>query len=391
MSISKKHKRKVAVVITARPSYSRIKSALLEIQKNDTLELQLILSGSSLLESYGKVSRTIKNDGLIAVAEAHNVIEGDSPLAMVKSTGLSMMDLAAHFNQLKPDLVVTVADRYETLATATAAAYMNIPLVHIQGGEVTGSIDEKVRHAITKLSNFHFVSTLKSKERVIKMGEDPETVFCTGCPSIDLAEEVLKNPIMDFDPYQKYGGVGDQPQLNHFEYLVVMQHPVTTEYATSLEQITQTLQAVHQSGLPTLWFWPNIDAGSDGTSKGIRIFREQQKTKNIHFFKNVSPSDFLRMIYFSRGMIGNSSVAIREASHLGVPAINIGTRQNKRERGRNVCDVEYNSDHILAAIESHLIEKNRNSDSLYGDGTAGIKISKLLETIPLKSEKVLFY
>src|SRR5262249_19990863 len=159
-----------------------------------------------------------------------------------------------------------------------------------------------------------------------KMGEDPSTVFITGCPSIDIAADVLNDPSLNFDPFQTYGGVG--PKLDLSEgYLVVMQHPVTTEYEKARAHVVETLYAVRDSGLPTLWFWPNVDAGSDGTSNGIRSFRENERPGNIHFFKNMYPSDFLRLLYNSRGLIGNSSVGIRECSFLGVPVVNVGSRQ----------------------------------------------------------------
>jgi UDP-hydrolysing UDP-N-acetyl-D-glucosamine 2-epimerase len=286
--------------------------------------------------------------------------------------------------------VITVADRYETLATAVAAAYMNIPVAHVQGGEVTGSIDEKVRHAVTKLADLHFVSTEKAAERVIKMGEDPATVFVTGCPSVDLAAEILSSPALDFDPFQKYGGVGDMVDLGD-GYLVVMQHPVTTEYQLARRHVTETLHAVRDIGLPALWFWPNVDAGSDGTSGAIRTFREIERPRNIHFFKNMTPTDFLRLVYNSRCLVGNSSVGVRECSFLGVPVVNIGSRQAGRDRGLNLLDVDYDREAIAEAIHAHLGNGRYPADPLYGDGKAGQRIAGLLSEVPLRIEKRLAY
>ena len=257
------------------------------------------------------------------------------------------------FDNLKPDVVVTVADRYETLSTAVAAAYMNIPVAHIQGGEVTGSIDEKVRHAVTKLADVHLVSTDKAAERVIRMGEDPSMVFVTGCPSIDLAATMLEDPGLDFDVFERYGGVGPRADLSN-GYLVVMQHPVTTEYHQARRHVTETLRVVKELDLPALWFWPNVDAGADGTSSGIRTFREEQDPRNIHFFKNMSPVDFLKLLHNSRCLIGNSSVGIRECSFLGVPVVNIGSRQAGRDRGGNVVDAGYDREEIAEAVERQL-------------------------------------
>jgi UDP-hydrolysing UDP-N-acetyl-D-glucosamine 2-epimerase len=386
----KRRKRKVCVVVTARPSYSRIKTALKAIRANPELQLQLVVAASALLDRYGTAINYIHEDGFDISARVYMVLEGENPASMAKTTGLGLLELATVFDNLKPDVVVTIADRYETLATAVAASYMNIPVAHVQGGEVTGSIDEKVRHSVTKLSDIHLVSTEKAAERVIRMGEDPSTVFVTGCPSIDLAAEVLPDPTLNFNPFEKYGGVGEPVDLSN-GYLVVMQHPVTTEYQQARRHVSETLHAVRDTGLPTLWFWPNVDAGSDGTSNGIRHFRETEKQVNIHFFKNMAPTDFLRLIYNSRCLIGNSSVGIRESSFLGVPVVNIGTRQSGRERGRNVFDVGYDRQEIFEAIERHMRNGRYGKDLLYGDGKAGERISQLLAEVPLKIEKRLAY
>jgi UDP-hydrolysing UDP-N-acetyl-D-glucosamine 2-epimerase len=383
-------KRKVCVVVTARPSYSRIKTALLALRDRSDVELQLVIAASAVLDRYGNVIKVIQADGLEIASRVHMVLEGETLLTSAKTTGLGLMELATVFDTLKPDVVVTIADRYETIATAIAASYMNIPLVHIQGGEITGSIDEKVRHAITKLADYHFVASHKAAERVIRMGEDANSVFVTGCPSIDLASQILSHPKMNFNPFEKYGGVG--ATFNPEEgYLVVMQHPVTTEAADARRQITETIQAIQQINMPTFWFWPNVDAGSENLAKGIRAYRELHRAENIHFFKNMHPEDFLRLLYNSKQIVGNSSVAIRECAFLGVPAVNIGTRQSGRDRGLNVIDVDYDSSQITNAIRRHLDMSRPASDSLYGDGTAGEKIAELLATLPLKYLKRLTY
>ena len=383
-------RRKVCVVVTARPSYSRIKTALRAIDQHPDLDLQLVVAASALLDRYGSAIDVIRQDGFQIAGQVYMVLEGENPTTMAKTTGLGLMELSTSFDNLKPDVVVTVADRYETLATAVAAAYMNIPVAHVQGGEVTGSIDEKVRHTVTKLSDLHFVCTKKAAERVIRMGEDPKTVFVTGCPSIDLAAEMLPNPALDFDPFAKYGGVGTGLDLTK-GYLVVMQHPVTTEYELSRQHITETMYAAREMNMPALIFWPNVDAGSDGTSNGIRAFRENQKPAHFHFFKNMAPTDFLKLILNSRGLIGNSSVGIRESSFLGVPVVNIGTRQAGRERGSNVLDVNYDRDEIAGAIRHHLGNGTYPKDPIYGDGHAGTRIADLLARVPLTIDKRITY
>ena len=383
--------RKVCVAVTARPSYSRIRTMLRAVDDHPDLELQLVVTASALLERYGNVSSVIEQDGFEIAARVFMIVEGENLVTSAKSTGMGLMELAGVFDRLKPDVVVSVADRYETLATAVAAAYMNIPLAHVQGGEVTGSIDEKVRHAVTKLADVHFVSTEVAAERVRRLGENPEAVYWTGCPSVDLAAEMLDAPALDFDPVAQYGGVGDPIDLAK-GYIVVLQHPVTTEFGAAGSQVAETLEAVRATGLQALWFWPNVDAGSDDVSKTIRMQRERDGLPGFHFFRNMEPVDFLRLIHNSRCIVGNSSVAIRESSFLGVPAVNIGSRQTGRERGANVIDVPYEAAAIEAAIRRHLSAGARPaSEHLYGDGKAGEKIAALLAACPLPIEKRLTY
>ena len=383
-------RRKICVVVTARPSYSRIRTALKAINEHPDLELQLVVAASALLDRYGNAIQAIERDGFTISQRVYMVLEGENLVTSAKSTGIGLSELATVFDNLRPDAVVTIADRYETLATAVAASYMNIPVVHVQGGEVTGSIDEKVRHAVTKLANLHLVSTNLAAERVRRLGEEPDSIFVTGCPSIDIAAEVAERPAMDFDPFVKYGGVGPTTDLSR-GYVVVMQHPVTTEYEEARQQVDETLHAVKNFGVPVLWFWPNVDAGSDGTSKGIRVFREKEDPPNFHLFRNMSPEDFLRLLCGATAIVGNSSVAIRECSYLGVPAVNIGSRQLGRERGQNVIDVDHDRKEISDAVQTHIKRGKPKRDLLYGDGKAGGRIADRLSKVELKIEKRLTY
>lgn len=384
------NKRKICVVVTARPSYARIKTVLSAIQNHPSLELQLVLAGSALLSRYGDVSKTIEKDGFSIVERIYNVIEGESPTSMAKTTGMAIMELSTVFYNLKPDIVVTIADRFETIATSIASSYQNIPLAHIQGGEVTGNIDEKVRHANTKLADIHLVASNDAMQRVIKMGENKDMVINTGCPSMDLAREVFLCPELDFDPIIKYGGVGGNINWKN-GYIVVMQHPVTTEFKKSKAHIEETLRAVSELNIPTFWFWPNVDAGSDGTSNGIRGYRENNDTSNIHFFKNMEPDDFLRLIINSKCLVGNSSAGIRESAFLGVPVVNIGSRQNRRQRASNVVDCEYSKNDIKNSIEFQLKNTRYDSEHIYGDGYAGKKIANILAKIDLIFHKTIVY
>jgi UDP-hydrolysing UDP-N-acetyl-D-glucosamine 2-epimerase len=382
--------RKICVVITARPSYSRIKTALSAIRNHPRLELQLVVAGSALLERYGSAVKYIESDGFIITERVFNILEGENLTAAAKTTGIGILELSTVFENLKPDIVVTIADRFETIATAITASYMNIPLAHIQGGEVTGNIDEKVRHAITKLADYHFAASAGAQKRIHLLGEEKSSIYNTGCPSIDLASEALSNSDINFDIYQKYGGVGAKFK-NSEDYIVVMQHPVTNEYQESKCQITETLKAIQELNLSTFWFWPNVDAGSFGTSKGIRSFREKNEVNNIHFFKNMEPTDFLKLLINSKCLIGNSSVGIRECAYLGIPVVNIGSRQQRRDRGTNVIDVNYDKEEIKNAVNSWIYGDQPQKSLVYGGGDAGKQIAEKLAEVELKFHKTIIY
>lgn len=381
--------RNVCVVITARPSYSRVKSVLEALRARNDVQLQIVVAASALIDRTGRVVEIIKRDGFSVDAEVSSLIEGDSDGNMARTTGLALLELPNVFARLRPAVVVVIADRYETIATSIAASYMRIPVAHIQGGEVTGNIDERVRHANTKLADMHFVASEVARQRVLSMGEDPVRVHLTGCPSIDLARDIAPDTPLGFDPFRKYGGVGEE-FIDMEQFIVVLQHPVTNEVEQSRDQVSATLEAVTAVGLPTLWFWPNVDAGSDRTSKAIRSFRELRNPKNIHFFKNMEPLEFLRLINRAAVLVGNSSVGVREAGYLGVPVVNVGSRQTGRERARNVIDCDYRMDSIRHSIEQQLRHGRHQVDHLYGDGTAGRRIAEILATSELSSNKRFF-
>ena len=381
-------RRKLCAVITARPSYSRIKSALSAIQQHSLLELQIVLAGPALLTKYGNIDDVLHDDGFTVNERVYNVLDGENITSMAKTVGIGLVELSNVFYHLKPDMVLVIADRFETISVSIAAAYQNIPLVHVQGGEITGSIDEKVRHANTKFADIHLVCNYRAKKIVERLGEDPEYVFNTGCPSIDLAAEVLKKPKLNFDPYKKYGGLGNRPDYSN-GYVVVMQHPVTTEYHDARKQIEETLQAVKDLKIPAFWFSPNADAGTDAVAASIRYFRENYDMSHVHFFDNMVPDDFLRLVYNSKCLIGNSSMGIRECSFMGVPVVNIGTRQSGRERGSNIIDVKSDKTAIMNAVYYWLANDKPEQSFVYGNGEAGKRMAEVLAFVPLRYSKIL--
>jgi UDP-hydrolysing UDP-N-acetyl-D-glucosamine 2-epimerase len=375
---------RIVVVITARPSYSRVKSFISLLNSDNRIELLVVASAGSLIEKYGAVVNLIKSDGFNVVYELNNVLEGSTLRNSITGVGLSLIQLSDCLSNLAPDYVITIADRYETIATAIASSYLNLKTIHIQGGEVTGSIDNKVRNAVSQLSDIHFVSTNAAYERLLNMGFSSNNVFNTGCPSIDLAREAIVNDEnLPNNFLSSIGTIGNNFSLDQ-DYIVVLQHPDTDQVENTYHQIHQTLLAVKEINMPTVLFWPNIDAGSDLISKNLRIYINENPNQKIKFVKNLEGKIFLKLLLQSKVLIGNSSVGIRECSFLGLPVVNIGNRQNKRERSQNVIDVDYNSFEIVQSIKKQLEHGFYESNKLYGDGFASIGMyNELLKLLKL--------
>jgi UDP-hydrolysing UDP-N-acetyl-D-glucosamine 2-epimerase len=368
-------RRRVCVVVASRANYARIRTVLEAVRDHPELELQIVAGASLVLRRFGNAVDVMELDGFAPDATIRFIIEGETPATMAKSTGLGMLELPTVFELLQPDVVVTVADRFETIATAIAAAYMNIPVAHTQGGELSGSIDESVRHAVTKLAHLHFPATELSAQRVIALGEDPATVFNVGCPSIDLVTRTDLG--LRADALESFGGVGSAIDPER-PFLLMIQHPVTTEYGRGLEQINATIRAVASIGMQALVFWPNVDAGSEDVAKGLRVFRETGEASGFHFFRNLPPETFVRLMAHCACMVGNSSAALREGAYLGTPAVTVGTRQQHRERAGNVVETSYDSDEIAGAIRDQLAHGRYERSLLFGDGTAGKRIADVL-------------
>ena len=369
--------RRLVVAITARPSYSRIRSAIELLRDEGKISVQVICSGSALLDRYGRVVDLIRADGFDVVEEIYTFVEGNEPLNMALTTANTIQHTASTLRRLAPDWVMSIADRYETLGTAVAAAYVGTPLIHVQGGEITGNIDEKVRHAVTKLADVHLVSTPQAGQRLLRMGEDPSRVHVTGCPSIDLAREALEMPLSMVQSTIDEFGVGARVNLAE-DFIVVLQHPETDSYDQSYVRMQATLEAIADVGMQTLVFWPNVDAGSDATSKAIRVFRENSQFGNAHYIKNLEGHLFLRLLRQARCLVGNSSVGIRESGFIGTPVVNLGDRQIGRERSANVLDCGWSRVEIREAIQRQLAAGRYPPSILYGDGHAGRRIADVV-------------
>ncbi len=383
--------RKVCVVVASRANYSSIKSVMRAVKAHPALELQLVVGASALLDRFGSVVDVIEGDGFRPDARVSIIVEGETPLTMAKSAGLGLLELPTIFDLLKPDVVISVGDRFETMATAVSAAYMNIPLAHTMGGEVTGTIDESIRHAVTKLAHIHFPATKLAAQRIVRMGEAQETVHVVGCPRIDLVAEIAEGHGNGRDRrWLESEGVGGHISVDE-PFLLVSQHPVTTEYGQGERQIWETLMALQELRMLTIMLWPNVDAGSDDVAQGIRKFRERYDHDYIRFYKNFPVETYVRLMMGTACMIGNSSAPIREGSLLGVPAVNVGTRQMGRERGRNVIDVCNDHRRIVAAVRAQLEHGRYPSEPIYGDGHAGQRIADILATASVRVQKRITY
>ncbi len=380
-------KRKICFIITSGIHFGRSRYILEEIRNHPDLHLQLVVGASALLPQYGEVLSVMEASGFKPDAKIVMTLEGGNAVAMAKTAGIGITEFATAFDNLSPDVVVVRGDRYEVLSAAIAAAYMNIPVAHIEGGDVTGTIDESVRHAITKLAHIHFATNEESKKRILQMGEHPDFVHLVGSPELEF---LAKNNFSLNEEYINMLGVGDTIDTKK-PYLIVMQHPVTSEVGKNREHVEETLSAIQDLGIPTIWFWPNVDAGTDEVSKGIRMFRENQDPKNIRFLKYLPPDQFMSLLSGASVLVGNSSAGIKEASFLGIPVVNIGTRQHGRMRSTNVKDVSYNKEEIKQAIREQLEHGNYEPSLLYFKENTSKDISNLLAQTRLYTQKKFFH
>ncbi len=361
------------------------------IKKHPDLTLQVILGGQGLTDKFGDLEGILESDGFQIDEKVHMLVAGDKPISMVKTAGLGLLGISDALDHLRPDFLIVVGDRYEVMAATIAAAYMNIRVAHTMGGEVTGTIDESIRHAITKFAHVHFPANKEAGERIIRLGERSEDVHVVGCPRVDHVSELLsKDPSMPLDLYEKFGGVGPEFDLKE-PFLLVSQHPVTTEYSEAKKQILSTLCASVRTGLNIMILWPNADAGTEGISTGIREYREEHPEAPIHAFKNLPNDIYTRLMKNTACLVGNSSSGIREGAYIGCPCVNIGSRQNGRERGSNVMDSAPEENAIYEAIKKQIEHGPYPSEPIYGDGHAGERIADILSKTEVPVQKRIVY
>lgn len=379
--------RRICVVLVDRANYGRLKPVMEAIRAHPKLSLQVLAAGTMVLERFHQPVNVVRADGFNVGGEIYMEVEGSKPTTMAKSLGFGVVEFASEFQRLKPDVVLLIGDRYEALAAAMAAAYMNICIAHVQGGEVSGSIDESARHAITKFAHFHFPSTERSATYLVRMGEDPATILSVGCPSSDIALRLapaLAPEIIN------HTGSGAQIDISK-PFLLVVFHPTTTEYGGERAQVEEMLQALNRVRIPSILLWPNIDAGADHISKAVRIFRDRKKPTWLRVLTNLNPENYLKVLSKTVCAIGNSSSFVRDASYFGTPVVLVGNRQGGREIDEHVTTVEPAASQLIMAINRQVAHGRYAPSILYGDGHVSEKIAEALACLTPYVQKRLHY
>lgn len=372
-------KRKIAVVTGARATYGYSKRLMKLMEQSRDVKLQLVVTGMHLLKAYGYTLNEILKDGFRPTVKVAMPVRGDTPAEWAKSIGVEIEGMARVFDQLKPDLVVVSGDRAEMLGATVAAAYMNLPVAHIQAGDVSGHIDGSARHAISKLAHIHFASCEDSAERLRKMGEEPWRIFNVGAPQLD--EVVQGEKLAPLRLAKMFHLDLSEP------ILMVIQHPVLTETNLAGKQMRETLEAVKKTGYQTLVIYPNVDAAGQEI---ISVIREYEKVPKIQVHRNIDRQVFLSLLRVVSVLVGNSSCGILEAPSFRLPAVDIGTRQTGRMRACNVISVQnFDCQKILSAIRKSLHDKDFRSSltcclNPYGDGRSSERILKILRNVDPK-------
>lgn len=384
---------KVCITLSSRANYSSLKSIIASALHDQEIKLQIVAYGTSHIRKYGDVVKDIENDGITVDMCLSTHIDGNHTQNMSKSAGLGIIEFSSAFSLLKPDIIIVVGDRFEIISPVIAAAYQNIPIAHTMGGEITGTIDESIRHAVTKFSHLHFVATARAAQIVSKLGEQDDKIFNVGCPRIDMVKEAIENI--------------DEPNIQHYlnthglnntslditkPFLILSFHPVTTELDLIYQQTVNVIDAVLQTNIPTIVLWPNADAGTDTISQTYRQLRECGGANQLSFYINLPAELYSQLLSMCACLVGNSSSGIREGAFIGTPVVNVGSRQNTREHAQNVLNVDFDIKQITKAIYTQLEHGRYSSSNLYGNGSSGDQIVEAIkENLPRSTQKLLVY
>jgi len=350
-------------------NYGRMQPLLEELNERPDFRLEIVCCGSLPLRRFGWQTQELLVDGLPVVSEIFHEVEGSTPETMTASCGLLMLRLAAEIWRRRPDMVLLIGDRYQALAAAIAARFCNSCLVHLQGGEQSGTIDESIRHAITQLAHYHGPATERAAQTLLRLGQPPETILAVGCPSSDLA-----------------AGIRAEGPIEHGR-IVCAYHPQTTRYGDERREMTEMLGALLELALPTTMFWPNIDPGSDLSHKRIRMFRDSHRPEWLEMRRGASPKEYLRLVAGARLCIGNSSSFVRDASYFGTPVVLVGDRQQDRETAENVKRCRCVTFDIVDTARRQLAHGRYGPSDLYGDGLVCRRLADAMAGAVLFTEK----
>jgi UDP-hydrolysing UDP-N-acetyl-D-glucosamine 2-epimerase len=387
--------KKVLLYIGSRANYSSARSLLKAFKSHEMLDSIVILGAAALVDKYGNLEELIKSDGFNIDHKISFLVEGGKLENMAQSCGIAMNNFPSIIEKYNPDYIFVIGDRFDVLPIASTAMLMNIPLAHSMGGERSGTVDESIRHAISKMANLHFVANQDAMDRLIKMGELPETIFNVGCPRIDYINETVNefkkgNMLSSKTIFETYHGVGNEFDILKEDFLLVSFHPVTTEYKDLQELTRNLLQALSSSKIKVIMLWPNADAGNDFISKEIRVFREKHAPSWLYLFKNLPVEVYLQLLYLCKCLVGNSSSAVREGEFIGVKAVNIGSRQNARLRGKNLIDCDYSQESIKKSISQQLSNRgDLKSEYLYGSGNSANEVADILANTNIENTQKL--
>jgi len=376
--------RRVCVFTANRADYSKLRPLMLALRDDSRFALSVVVMGSHLIDDFGNTWRQIKADGLPIDYQLHTIVAGGDQMSMVESVGLALMKLPDVLRQANPEIVVVHGDRFDAMAVAISAAFMNVCVCHLEGGEITGTIDESIRHSVTKLAHLHLVCTEDARQRVISMGEQPDRVLNTGCPlhdeirRLDLSEALAVQQAW----WQRHPNTPLESPPDRF--LLVLHHPVTSDIAASLEECEAISDAVMELAVPTILIYPNVDAGSKDMVRVMRL-KGLETCDHVLCLKHVPSHEFLLLLATANCFIGNSSAGIREAGAFGTPVINIGNRQSMRVCGGNVLQMpKVTGRSLVEAIEAHSANRHQPCN-LYGDGHAVDKMVHALSEVDVSA------
>jgi GDP/UDP-N,N'-diacetylbacillosamine 2-epimerase (hydrolysing) len=376
-------KRKIVAITGIRSDYDLMTPVFKEINLHPELELELIVTGAHLSHSYGYTVKEIEEDGFIIAEKIESLINGDGLTSRLKGLAIQLQDIIQTIVRIKPDILLVLGDREESITTALVGAYLNIPVAHVAGGDkVIGNVDDQIRHAVTKLAHIHLTTNAESSERIEKLGEEPFRIFNVGNPGLDRIKNVPRINRKELSTRLNFDIKDDEPLL------MIIQHVISSEVDSAYNQMKITMEAIFELGYKTIISYPNSDAGGQQLIKAIQ---EYSNISFIHIQKNIPRLEFVNILREASCLVGNSSAGILEAPYLKLPVINIGNRQKGRLHAENVTFVNHSKNEIKKAIQKSIFDKDyltkvQECVNPYGDGNAAIKITNILANIPIDSK-----